>query len=207
MIKKLFRRTYDDSKDKNVVISNKCISVGRFTYGYEKIHILSWGEESNITIGRFCSISSGLKLFCGGNHRIDWISTFPFGHVYESLLKLRPVQGHPNSNGDIHIGNDVWIGRDVTILSGITVGDGAVIAANSHVVSNVDPYTVWGGNPANKITQRFSDEVIRRLLIIKWWNYPTAVIESIVPFLCDQNGAGISENLDRIEQILHKISL
>lgn len=203
LIKKLFRRTYDDSKDKVVVISNKCISVGCFTYGYDEIQILSWGEETTITIGRFCSISSGLKLFCGGNHRTDWITTFPFGHVYGSLLKIRPVKGHPFSNGDIRIGNDVWIGRDVTILSGITVGDGAVIAANSHVVSNVDPYTVVGGNPANKIIQRFSDEVIRRLLIIKWWNYPIEVIEHIVPFLCDQHGEGISNNLDRIEQILN----
>ncbi len=202
MTKRLFRRKYDNSEDKEVIISYKCVSVGRFTYGYDEIQILSWGEESTVSIGRFCSISSGLKLFCGGNHRTDWITTFPFGHIYPSLLKISPVQGHPSSNGDIRIGNDVWIGRDVTILSGITIGDGAVIAANSHVVSNVDPYTIAGGNPAKKIKQRFSDEVIRRLLAITWWDYPIEVIERIVPFLCNQNDAGISVNLDRIEQIL-----
>ena len=33
-------------------------------------------------------------------------------------------------------------------MSGVTIGDGAVIANNSHVVKNVEPYTLVGGNPA-----------------------------------------------------------
>jgi acetyltransferase-like isoleucine patch superfamily enzyme len=37
---------------------------------------------------------------------------------------------------------DVWIGSNVTIMSGITIGDGVVIANNSHVVKNVEPYSL-----------------------------------------------------------------
>lgn len=53
-------------------------------------------------------------------------------------------------------------------MSGITVGDGAVIANNSHVVKNVEPYSIVGGNPAKLIKYRFSDEQIQKLLEIKW---------------------------------------
>ena len=51
-----------------------------------------------------------------------------------------------DTNGDVIIGNDVWICENVTIMSGINIGDGAIIANNSHVVKNVDPYSIVGGN-------------------------------------------------------------
>ena len=203
-IKKSRRTSADLSVDKNIIVSGKRVSVGRYSYGYEDATIYSLGEDGNITIGRFCSFAFGLKLYCGVNHRVDWISTYPFGHVPNFPINLDPVKGHPQSNGDICIGNDVWIGGDVTILSGITIGDGSVIAANSHVVSDVAPYTVVGGNPANKIKQRFPDEIVNRLLQIKWWNYPIEKIKSIVPFLCNQQGEIISDNLTQIEQLLQK---
>jgi virginiamycin A acetyltransferase len=76
--------------------------------------------------------------------------------------------GHPGTKGNVIIGNDVWIGSNVTIMSGVTIGDGAVIANNSHVVKNVEPYTLVGGNPAKLIKYRFSKEQIEKLLKIKW---------------------------------------
>ena len=36
-------------------------------------------------------------------------------------------------------------------MSGITIGDGAVIANSSHVIKNVEPYSLVGGNPAKLI--------------------------------------------------------
>lgn len=201
-IRKILRPSTDPTKDRRILLSGKSISVGCYTYGYENTQIFSWDEQVDIIIGRYCSIAFGLKLFCGGSHRTDWITTFPFGHIHQQLMKIEAVKGTPKSNGNISIGNDVWIGRDVTILSGITIGDGAVIAANSHVVSNVEPYTIVGGNPAKKIKQRFSDEIISRLLLIKWWDYPIEKINHIIPFLCNQYGENISDNLTHIELIL-----
>jgi len=192
----------DATKDRNIIINKKLISIGKYTYGYEETSVLSWNENIKITIGRFCSVSRGLKLYCGGNHRTDWITTFPFGHALPYIINVNGVIGTPRTNGDIQIGNDVWIGRDVTILSGVTIGDGAVIAANSHVISNVDPYTIIGGNPAKQIKKRFSTEIIQQLLKIKWWDYPIEKIEKIVPFLCAQKDSSISENIKQIEIIL-----
>ena len=85
------------------------------------------------------------------------------------------------------IGNDVWISANVTIMSGITIGDGAVIAHNSHVVKNVEPYSVIGGNPAKLIKYRFTPEQIEKLLEIKWWNWDDEKINEFTPLLCNNN--------------------
>lgn len=71
--------------------------------------------------------------------------------------------------GSVKIGNDVWIGAGAVILDDVTIGDGAVIAANSVVTINVEPYNIVGGTPAKFIKKRFSDETIEKLLKFKWW--------------------------------------
>lgn len=72
----------------------------------------------------------------------------------------------------ITIGNDVWIGRHCTIMNGVTIGDGAIVAANATVTKDVPPYAIVGGMPAKVIKYRFPQEVIDRLIEIKWWNLP-----------------------------------
>ncbi len=53
------------------------------------------------------------------------------------------------------IGNDVWIGYGATIMQGVTIYDGAIIAAGSVVIKDVEAYSIYGGNPAKKIKDRF----------------------------------------------------
>lgn len=53
------------------------------------------------------------------------------------------------------IGNDVWIGYGSTIMQGVKINDGAIIAAGSVVTKDVEPYCIYGGNPAKKIANRF----------------------------------------------------
>jgi chloramphenicol O-acetyltransferase type B len=81
----------------------------------------------------------------------------------------------------------VWIGSGATIMSGVTIGDGAIIAANSHVVKDVAPYSIVGGNPAKHIKFRFYEEQIILLLRMQWWNWDDEKIRSAVPALCNSN--------------------
>jgi len=143
--------------------------------------------NSTLRFGSFCSVGAGLVVFLGGNHRTDWVSTFPFGNTPEGLFFNKQSKSLISSNGNVTIGNDVWIGENVTIMSGVTVDDGAVIAANSHVVKNVEPYSIVGGNPARHIKYRFSQEQIEKLLKIKWWDWDDEKIQENIPLLCNKH--------------------
>ncbi len=177
----IFKRILNKNKnlefDRIELISGIKIKIGKFTYGTNWMSVLVWDKETaSVEIGRFCSISYGLKLFTGGNHNSKWISTYPFGHVLPSLGKIDPIKNHPQKSKKIIIGNDVWIGRDVTIMSGVCVSDGVIIAANSHVVKSAPPYSIIGGNPAQIIGYRFDQDTIQKLLKMKWWNWPNEKI-------------------------------
>ncbi len=54
----------------------------------------------------------------------------------------------------ITIGNCCWLTTGVTVLQGITIGDYSVVAANSTVTKDIEPWSVFGGNPAKFIKKR-----------------------------------------------------
>ena len=156
---------------------------GKYTYGTPIIR--EWGEGAKLTIGNFCSLAENIHIYLGGNHKTDWVTTYPFGHMHKNIFNIFDGTGHPSTKGDVIIGNDVWIGINATIMSGITIGDGAVIAANSHVVKNVAAYSIVGGNPAKFIKYRFTPEQIEKLLQIKWWYWEDSKINEFTSLLCN----------------------
>lgn len=160
------------------------VSIGKYTYGCPNIR--KWNTTSKVFIGNFCSIANCV-VYLDGNHNTKRVTTYPFGHLYQNIFNTVNGEGHPLGNGNVVIGNDVWIADNVTIMSGITIGDGAVIANNSHVVKNVEPYTIVGGNPARHIKYRFTEKQIEQLLQIKWWNWTEEKINRYLPLLCDDN--------------------
>uniref|UniRef100_A0A6C0DPN8 Acetyltransferase n=1 Tax=viral metagenome TaxID=1070528 RepID=A0A6C0DPN8_9ZZZZ len=161
------------------------VSAGDYSYGTPQIRWACSG--ANYRCGKFCSIAGNVTIYLGGNHRPDWITTYPFGHINKETFHTFDGKGHPATKGDVTIGNDVWVGDNSTIMSGITIGDGAVIANNSHVVKDVRPYSIVGGNPAREIKLRFTEEQIETLLKIQWWNWPIAKINAFLPTLCSGN--------------------
>jgi acetyltransferase-like isoleucine patch superfamily enzyme len=152
------------------------VKVGNYSYSANKIQL--WHAHEKLEIGKFCSIARNLKIYLGGNHRYDWITTYPFGLIHQDVFSNMNANDAGYSNGNVTIGNDVWIGDNVTIMSGITIGDGCVIANNSHVVKNTEPYSIIGGNPAKLIKYRFTPEQINKLLKIKWWNWDETKINN-----------------------------
>jgi acetyltransferase-like isoleucine patch superfamily enzyme len=162
------------------------MSFGKYTYGTPTIH--NWANnDAKLLVGNFCSIAANVHIYLGGNHRTDWVTTYPFGHIHHSIFNNFNGDGHPHTKGDVIIGNDVWIRENVTIMSGVTIGDGVVIANKSHVVKNVEPYSLVGGNPAKLIKYRFTQEQIEKLLEIKWWYWDDEKINKFTPLLCNNN--------------------
>jgi acetyltransferase-like isoleucine patch superfamily enzyme len=160
------------------------IVVGRYTYGFENIQI-TWSGDAEVVIGSFTSIASNLRIQLGGHHNSNWISTYPFGHVRKNNTDLfgPPIPNHPVPARSVNIGNDVWIGNDVTIMGGVKIADGAVIAMNSHVVSDVGSYQIYGGNPARKIKDRFDPDITKELCSLKWWEFEEEEIMKVKSLL------------------------
>jgi len=170
-------------------------SYGKGTYGADvKVH--SWGEGATLKIGAYCSIAKRVQFFLGGEHRVDWVTTFPFS---EKFRQVKHINGHPRTKGDIIIGNDVWIGYEALIMSGVTIGDGAVIGARAVVVKDIPPYTIAAGNPAKVIRARFDEETIKKLLAIKWWDWEEARLIRAMPLLLNPD---ISIFLEAVEREL-----
>jgi virginiamycin A acetyltransferase len=162
------------------LVNNPNIIVGDYTY-YDDFENVSNFEKNvkyhfdfigdKLIIGKFCMIASGATFIMnGGNHLTEATSAYPFaifGGAWQDAMKGK---SYP-TKGDTVIGNDVWIGHDATIMPGVQIGDGAIIATKSVVTKNVEPYTIVGGNPAKPIKKRFSEDIIARLLEMKWWDW------------------------------------
>ena len=180
---------------------NTRIKMGKYSYSRENIEVLAWGEKADLVVGAFTSIAKGCRCFLGGNHRTEWGTTYPFGLINTNTFKGSNIntKEYSQTNGSINIGNDVWIGLNVTIMSGVHIGDGAVIAANSHVVRDVEAYSINGGNPAKLIKYRFNKDIIKEMMALKWWRYSDEKIDRIIPELQRKM---TMRNIIRIKQIL-----
>ncbi|MFA5960293.1 MAG: CatB-related O-acetyltransferase [Tatlockia sp.] len=150
--------------------------------------------KDRLIIGKFAQIAAGVRfLMNGGHHPLEGFSTFPFKHFGKSWGSLTMKLQY---KGDTVIGNDAWIGNSSTIMPGIQIGDGAIVATNSLVSRDVEPYTVVGGNPARVIRKRFDDDTIAFLLELKWWDWP---MDFLVQHL-EAIATGDLEHLKRIKE-------
>jgi acetyltransferase-like isoleucine patch superfamily enzyme len=177
----LFKNKIEAISNKHVINHLKrkgILKIGEFTYGSPIIHF--WDYETKLTFGKYCSISNGAIFILGGNHRKDWVTTFPFNEFPKDFRSARLIKGHPSTKGDILIGNDVWIGFGSIILSGVEIGDGSIIGAGSVVSKDVEPYSIYVGNPAKKIGQRFEIEKLKEIGLDNWWEFPEEKINNIL---------------------------
>jgi chloramphenicol O-acetyltransferase type B len=150
---------------------------------YGGLNIMFDNAGSKLKMGKYCSVAMNVKVFLGGDHRSDWVSSYPF-YMFDKAYS-RPQSGA--SKGDVIIGNDVWLGRDSTIMSGVTIGDGAVVGAEAVVAKDVPPYGIVVGNPAKLVRLRFSESVVSRLLAIGWWDWPEPRIKAAMHLILNSD--------------------
>lgn len=116
-------------------------------------HLIS---RNKIEIGNDVFIAWGGYIYDHDSHSLDYRERQK--DISNQLLDYRAGRNFiTNKNWDvvnskpIKICDHVWIGMNCIILKGVTIGEGAIVGAGSVVTKDVAPWTIVGGNPAQKI--------------------------------------------------------
>ena len=150
-----------------------------------------------VIIGKFCAIARDVKFIMNGaNHKMNCFTTYPFSIFRNGWEKVTPEMEELPIKGDTVIQNDVWIGYNSLIMPGIKIGNGSIIASNSVVVKDVEPYSIVGGNPAKLIRKRFDNEIIDLLESIKWWDWPIEKVTTNLEILTSNDVSKLREISD-----------
>ena len=164
-VKKIIKKVLNKIVLNNSTYIDSNCEIGKYTYIGRSVSIVKTKIGRYSTIGNFASI---------GQAERDYSQIALSGKLYDFNIYEKYTQK------DALIGNDVFIGLDSIILRGVTIGDGAVIGANSVVTKDIPPYAIAVGSPARVIKYRFSEEKIKRLLEVKWWEYDIEEAREIV---------------------------
>ena len=133
-------------------------TIGEKSYDNNAI-VYRW-SDAPLIIGKYCSISYGVKFILDdGHHKVDIVSSYPF--------KSNDI----GEKRGIKIGNDVWIGMNAIILNGITIGNGVTIAAGSVVTKDVPDYCVVAGVPGRIVKRKCTLKEAEQMNKIAWWDW------------------------------------
>lgn len=97
-----------------------------------------------VKMGRYVMFASEVVIL-GGDHRFDVVGV------------PMMFSGRPELPETV-IEDDVWVGFRAVIMAGVRVGRGSIIAAQSVVTKDVEPYSIVGGAPARPIGRRFGSD-------------------------------------------------
>ena len=156
-------------------------AIGEWSYGRPKVRFPESGAR--LSIGRYCSIADRVEILLGGDHRTDWVTTYPFAAMRGLWPGVEAPEDHHAGRGDVTIGHDAWLGSGAMILSGVRVGHGAVVGARAVVARDVPDYGIVVGNPARLVRLRFPEATVTALLAAAWWDLAPEQVGPLVPLL------------------------
>jgi acetyltransferase-like isoleucine patch superfamily enzyme len=116
---------------------------------------------------------------------MEWVAMSPVFYEGRDSVKAKFSTHKREDIKRVSIGHDVWIGANVLIAQGITIGNGAVVGMGSVVTKNVDDYAIVVGCPARLLRKRFDDEVIKKLLDIRWWDFSGEMLTKYAQYITD----------------------
>jgi acetyltransferase-like isoleucine patch superfamily enzyme len=170
---------------RNPLFQGRCVSFGRnvamegmpFVSGHVEIHV-----GDNVRFGGKISILSGggfgePKLIIKDRSMVGWNTIITVskeviieedvivsydcrisdtdGHRKEADLRAAGVPPDLAASRPVRIGRYAFIGNGAHIMKGVTIGEGATVGSNSVVMSNVPPYSLAVGNPAEVLFRKY----------------------------------------------------
>lgn len=174
----VFFRAFVNIAYRNPLFQARCASAGRnlsidnmpFVVGHAEIHVgdnVLFGGNIVIVSGRFLDrpqlvikdrselgwnvqITVNSQVIIEEDVRVSYdcrISDSD-GHPREADLRAQNAPVKLSDIRPVRLCRNAWIGNGSHIMKGVTVGEGAIIGANSVVISDVPPYCLALGNPA-----------------------------------------------------------
>ena len=67
--------------------------IGEGTYGWP---VVAAHGDNGLSIGKYCSIAKNVMIFLKADHRVDWITTYPFTAFWP---EAKDYSGHPKKKG------------------------------------------------------------------------------------------------------------
>lgn len=132
------------------------VRIGRCTHIASGCSIAG-GLDRQFSIGDFCSLSSGVKIWCtSDDFANDLVAIIPQGisQVKEHLI-----------SGDVEFGNYTAIGSNAVVMPRNVIPEGTVIGALSFVpvAFEFQPWSVYAGLPIRYLRPRRREIVLKQV--------------------------------------------
>lgn len=125
------------------------IGKGARIYGSARI----W-YPPNLEVGRYAIL--GWKVNCYNQGRIvldDFANVAQYAHLVSGTHDIDDP-GFQLITKPIRIGKHAWVASDAFVGPGVTMHEGSVLGGRAVTFKDLDPWTVYVGNPARAVRQR-----------------------------------------------------
>ncbi|MBA3971244.1 MAG: N-acetyltransferase [Bacteroidetes bacterium] len=143
------------------VIDEGC-TIGKGTKIWHFSHIMPdciLGENCNIgqnvvispqvVLGKNVKVQNNVSIYTGVTCDDD-VFLGP-SMVFTNVINPRSAINRKNEYAKTHVGKGASIGANATIVCGHDIGEYAFIGAGAVVTKNVQPFSLWVGNPAKQM--------------------------------------------------------
>lgn len=129
------------------------------------------GEQGRLTVGHFVTIGAGSRLICVSDRfKGEGLSGFQ--------MKIPAPYRDPQTVAPIVIHDFVNIGSNAVVLPGVVLAEGAVVGSGAVVTASTEPWSVYFGCPARKVSTRPSATILR---FAAEMGYRNALLEAQTP--------------------------
>jgi acetyltransferase-like isoleucine patch superfamily enzyme len=191
-----------------MTISREFKEIGDNVVIYDPVTIIRPSEvvlKSNIIISEYSYLSGGSGLYIGNYIHISTQSTISGGGycILEDFVGLsagvRIITGSEEIDGKaltnptipdeyrsfyrsyVHCKKHSFFGSNVIIYPNVTIGEGTVVSSGSIVNKDLEPWSIYAGNPLRRIRQRPKDIILEKEKeLLKKFNIKNANFKDVI---------------------------